>query len=119
MTDEDREEIRIIFEGLIKDFMSAQKPMPIPVPNATEILIRPASSGTVSISSCCCIPTFKGCIPHTLTLPLSNRTRELLDEISERTGESKEEIIGKLELQISDRLISEEIKNLADKMGIK
>lgn len=117
MTDEDREEIKIIFERLIKDFMSAQKPMP--VPNATEILIRPTSLGAVSVSGYCCIPVFKGCIPHTLTLPLSSRTRELLDRISEKTGESKEEIIGKLELQISDRLISEEIKNLADKMGIE
>ncbi|MBI1925749.1 hypothetical protein HYR99_16045 [Candidatus Poribacteria bacterium] len=117
MTDE---ELKIAVREAMNEILAEHRPMPVPAPSypVTEIIIRCGDPEGVKVLG---VPSHDypvACCPAS-PLPLDPKSQELLQKIKDKTGESPEELIRKLEEQLKAQQLASMIEQYAKKQGIK
>lgn len=123
--------MKAVAREALKEVLAEHRPMPTPTPSppVTEIVIRSGAPESVfargysSLANDCCCP----CPPPPCCCASVNESaallipanKNLLQQIQNKTRETSEELLHKLELRVKSRQLTEEIEKYAKEVGVE
>ena len=121
MGDESKEDLKAAVREAMREIMAEMRPMPVAgnPSSVTEIIIRVGSGGAMIQRDFGGLGCAGACCPQGVSRPsLGGRSRKLLQAIQEKTAESEDDLIEKLERKNAEERLAQDIEKHAKELDI-